>query len=164
MSAGQVLQFETEVMFAEDDLLPSDFSVVVWAEKQEVKLTSEGSDVSAPFPIFKLDESIQQYNWNGEAIDGSQKDDGIKDDESKDDDANQEDDGSKDDDVNQDEKQEEESTTDDTIPHATAEEPYSPATSYDKKFLHHFTYSDGAVKCTTEVTSNDTFQTDCNIK
>ena len=58
MSAGQVLQFETEVMFAEDDLLPSDFSVVVWAEKQEVKLTSEGSDVSAPFPIFKLDESI----------------------------------------------------------------------------------------------------------
>ena len=58
MFAGQVIQLKTSVFFDENELIPSDYSVVVWAEKQKVKMTSEGSDVSAPFPIFELDESI----------------------------------------------------------------------------------------------------------
>ena len=45
-------------MFPVDDELPSDYSIVVWAEKQEVKMTSKGPLVSATFPLFKLDENI----------------------------------------------------------------------------------------------------------
>ena len=58
MGAGEVLDLETEVTFSTNDLLPSDYSVVVWAEKQEVQMHSDGSDKSTSFPNFKLDETI----------------------------------------------------------------------------------------------------------
>ena len=35
-------------------------------------MSSQGSDKSTSFPNFKLDETIQQYNWKNEAIDGDQ--------------------------------------------------------------------------------------------
>ena len=106
-------------------------------------MTSKGSDVSAPFPLYKLDENIKQYNWNGEATDGSQETD------ERHKRRIQETDRSKD------ENQEEESTTDDTTLPAA---PYDFMTADAQKLLNHFTYSDGVFKCITEVTSYDTFQ------
>ena len=35
-----------EMRFDVNDLLPSDYSVVVWAEKMAVEMSSEGSDVN----------------------------------------------------------------------------------------------------------------------
>ena len=65
MFAGQAIEVMSKVYFDPNDLLPSDYSVVVWAEKQEVNMTSQGSDVNSPFPFFELDKSIKQYNWKG---------------------------------------------------------------------------------------------------
>ena len=55
--------------FDKNDLLPSDYSVVVWAEKMAVEMSSEGTDVNQSFPIFELDESIKQYGWTLEITD-----------------------------------------------------------------------------------------------
>lgn len=68
MKAGQTIVFNTEVNFAQEDLLPTDYSVVAWATEQEVQMTTTGDDTDSTFPNFQLDETIQQYNWNHEPI------------------------------------------------------------------------------------------------
>lgn len=52
MKAGQILAIWTEVNFEVDELIPSDYSVVAWAEKEELYMWSEGDSTSEPFPNF----------------------------------------------------------------------------------------------------------------
>ena len=68
MAAGESMMIEMSVKFAKEDLLASDYSFVAWSDTQELQITSQGDDSPTTFPNFQLDETIQQYNWNDEAI------------------------------------------------------------------------------------------------
>ena len=149
MYAGQTLVMEMEVTFGEEDMLPSDYSVVAWAEKQEVQMTSTGDDQDTTFPNFELDETIQQYNWNGEPIG-----EGDAQEETKDDDQEE----TKDDDQEESKDDEQEETKDDAIPAV----PYYFETS-NEKLEHNFSFESGTVYCTTEVLQSDKFQQECSI-
>ena len=68
MAANESMTIDIGVYFAPEDLLASDYSFVAWSDTQELQITSQGDDSPTTFPNFQLDETIQQFNWNGSAI------------------------------------------------------------------------------------------------
>lgn len=66
MSAGESFDITFEAQWGSQDLSPHDFSIVVWAEKQAVTLTSTHDDHSSEqFPIYKLASDVTIYDLNG---------------------------------------------------------------------------------------------------
>ena len=72
MHAGEKLDVTIDVMFGTDDLLPSDYSFVIWStvEPVNIALTSSnhGSSGSDKFPNYTLSESVQMWDLQGNLI------------------------------------------------------------------------------------------------
>ena len=69
MIAGEQLDVTVEVTFGTNDLLPSDYSLVVWATEEPVSITvSNHSGNSEHFPTYKMSENVSVYDFNGNLI------------------------------------------------------------------------------------------------
>ena len=72
MYAGEKIEIGIEATFGSDNLLPSDFSFVVWAEEDPVDITVTSHDnPSEHFPNYRMSESLQFYDLWGRLISGS---------------------------------------------------------------------------------------------
>lgn len=66
MSAGESFDITFEALWGSQDLSPHDFSIVVWAEKQAVTLTSIHKEhLSEQFPIYTLASDVTIYGLDG---------------------------------------------------------------------------------------------------
>ena len=66
MAAGEKLELRVSVLFAEDNLLPPDFSIVVWAEKSPVTMELKKHDhESSNFPNYQMSDTVAIYNLKG---------------------------------------------------------------------------------------------------
>ena len=60
MAAGEEIEVEFYAFWPEEDLMPHDFSLGIWSEKEPVTLSAVNSDHSrAEFPVFEPDHSIE---------------------------------------------------------------------------------------------------------
>ena len=72
MNAGFPYEINLEMYWAPEDLLPHDYSVVIWAEKSKVSMTVDHDHESENFPNYKLSSDVTLIGLDGEPIiDGS---------------------------------------------------------------------------------------------
>merc|ERR1719232_1237039 len=69
MAAGESMDVTIETMFGADNLLPSDFSFVVWStgEPVDIEITG-GHGASEKFPQFQMSDTVKLYDLNGDLI------------------------------------------------------------------------------------------------
>ena len=72
MDAGEEITITIDTKFGTDNLLPSDYSFVVWAEEQPVDIEVTSHDTpSQHFPNFQMSETVQFKDLQGNIITGS---------------------------------------------------------------------------------------------
>ena len=70
MEAGESLGLLLQAYWSPEDLLPHDFSIVVWAEKSPVAMNVRAHNhQSKSFPNYKLSDNVIIYDLNDEPID-----------------------------------------------------------------------------------------------
>ena len=65
MTAGQALTVKTSVYFGSANLLPNDYSVVVWSTGGLVGMENSGDDEPSHFPSFCFDEGLEVTGLDG---------------------------------------------------------------------------------------------------
>ena len=71
VKAGDKFDMRVEAYWAPQDLVPHDYSVVVWATVAHVTLTVEHGQQSEHFPNYKLSDNVTLYGRDGRVITSS---------------------------------------------------------------------------------------------
>ena len=76
MSAGEEFNIKIETKFHEDEYLPSDYSLVVWATEEAVDIDALDLVHEHHFPTYNLSNTVQLYDLQGNLIDLNSEDTG----------------------------------------------------------------------------------------
>lgn len=68
LEKDETLKVYVSMIWHEEDLMPHDYSVVVWAEKSPVQIESSHDHDSQTFPNFQLSDSVTLYGLDGKII------------------------------------------------------------------------------------------------
>ena len=59
VKAGETIEVSASVFWGDEDLMPHDFSIVVWAEKSPVELEANRAEENEHFPVYYQDDSAK---------------------------------------------------------------------------------------------------------
>ena len=66
MKAGETLNAKFQSNWSEEDLLPRDYSIVIWSEVSPVTMVVDhNTHLSETFPVYKLSDTVSIVPLNG---------------------------------------------------------------------------------------------------